>query len=187
MKNCVGVANGIASKKTDGSIRIVPARTTLHARARAKVALEACSPAHVKSDRRAFTRNKKRARAVAVDASGQVVIRRQLKRRYLQTFFQKLPSRLVGIDLRLWSPSGTMGYWLLDARGYDVYRTTSVLTNGRNSFFIFSTHGSFARFFNSAKVRPAKRPSLVAVELSSSAWSVRPASNAVNQRRKRAS
>ena len=48
-------------------------------------------------------------------------------------------------------------------------------------------HGSFARFFNSANVRPAKRPSLVAVESNSSAWSLRPASNAVNHRRKRAS
>src|SRR5215471_15617867 len=34
--------------------------------------------------------------------------------------------------------------------------------------------GSFARFFNSANARPARRPSLVAVESSSSAWSVRP-------------
>ena len=48
-------------------------------------------------------------------------------------------------------------------------------------------HGFFARFFNSANVRPARRPSLVAVESSSSAWSERPASNAMNQRRKRAS
>src|SRR5215469_2592590 len=47
--------------------------------------------------------------------------------------------------------------------------------------------GSFARFFNSANARPARRPSLVAVESSSSAWSARPASNAVNQRRNRAS
>jgi len=45
-------------------------------------------------------------------------------------------------------------------------------------------HGSFARFFNSANARPARRPSLVAVESSSLAWSARPASNAVNQRRK---
>ena len=103
---------------------------------------------------------------MAVDASGQVVIQRQLKRRYLLTFFQKLPSCFVGIDLRLWSPSGTTCYRLLDARG-------------QGSFFIFSTHGSFARFFNSAKVRPAKRPSLVAVELSPPAWSVGPASKAV--------
>ena len=48
-------------------------------------------------------------------------------------------------------------------------------------------HVSFARFFNSANARPARRPSLVAVESSSLAWSARPASNALNQRRKRAS
>ena len=33
-----------------------------------------------------------------VDAAGQVVIRRQLKRRYLLAFFQKLPPCLVGIE-----------------------------------------------------------------------------------------
>src|SRR5438067_12186021 len=33
-----------------------------------------------------------------VDAVGQVVIRRQLKRRYVLTFFQKLPSCLIGIE-----------------------------------------------------------------------------------------
>ncbi len=33
-----------------------------------------------------------------VDAQGQVVIRRQLKRRYVLAFFQKLPSCLVGIE-----------------------------------------------------------------------------------------
>src|SRR3954470_20638108 len=33
-----------------------------------------------------------------VDAEGKVVIRRQLKRRYVLTFFQKLPSCLVGIE-----------------------------------------------------------------------------------------
>ena len=33
-----------------------------------------------------------------VDAAGQVVIRRQLKRRYVLTFFQKLPPCLVGIE-----------------------------------------------------------------------------------------
>jgi transposase len=33
-----------------------------------------------------------------VDAAGQVVIRRQLKRRCLLTFFQKLPPCLVGIE-----------------------------------------------------------------------------------------
>ena len=33
-----------------------------------------------------------------VDTVGQVVIRRQLKRRYVLAFFQKLPSCLVGIE-----------------------------------------------------------------------------------------
>jgi transposase len=33
-----------------------------------------------------------------VDASGSVVVRRQLKRRYVLAFFQKLPSCLVGIE-----------------------------------------------------------------------------------------
>ena len=33
-----------------------------------------------------------------IDAAGQVVIRRQLKRRYVLTFFQKLPPCLVGIE-----------------------------------------------------------------------------------------
>ena len=33
-----------------------------------------------------------------VDADGQVVIRRQLKRRYVLAFFQKLPRCLVGIE-----------------------------------------------------------------------------------------
>src|ERR1700731_3067289 len=33
-----------------------------------------------------------------VDVAGQVVIRRQLKRRYLLAFFEKLPPCLVGIE-----------------------------------------------------------------------------------------
>jgi len=33
-----------------------------------------------------------------IDVDGQVVIRRQLKRRYVLAFFQKLPSRLIGIE-----------------------------------------------------------------------------------------
>jgi transposase len=33
-----------------------------------------------------------------VDAGGQVVIRRQLKRRYVLAFFEKLPPCLVGIE-----------------------------------------------------------------------------------------
>jgi transposase len=34
----------------------------------------------------------------AVDAAGEVVIRRRLKRRYFLAFFQKLPRCLVGIE-----------------------------------------------------------------------------------------
>ena len=33
-----------------------------------------------------------------VDAEGNVILRRQLKRRYVLAFFQKLPPRLVGIE-----------------------------------------------------------------------------------------
>ena len=33
-----------------------------------------------------------------VDAAGQVVIRRQLKRRYVLAFFERLPPCLVGIE-----------------------------------------------------------------------------------------
>ncbi len=33
-----------------------------------------------------------------VDAGGEVVVRRQLKRRYVLAFFQKLPACLVGIE-----------------------------------------------------------------------------------------
>jgi len=33
-----------------------------------------------------------------IDAAGQVVIRRQLKRRYVLAFFEKLPACLVGIE-----------------------------------------------------------------------------------------
>ena len=33
-----------------------------------------------------------------IDAAGQVVIRRQLKRRYVLAFFQKLPPCLIGIE-----------------------------------------------------------------------------------------
>ena len=33
-----------------------------------------------------------------VDADGRVVVRRQLKRRYVLAFFQKLPPCLVGIE-----------------------------------------------------------------------------------------
>jgi transposase len=33
-----------------------------------------------------------------IDAAGQVVIRRRLKRRYVLSFFEKLPPYLVGIE-----------------------------------------------------------------------------------------
>ena len=33
-----------------------------------------------------------------VDAAGQVVVRRQLKRRYVLAFFQRLPPCLIGIE-----------------------------------------------------------------------------------------
>ncbi len=36
--------------------------------------------------------------AHGVDAVGQVVIRRQLKRRHVLAFFEKLPSRLIGME-----------------------------------------------------------------------------------------
>ena len=41
---------------------------------------------------------KSRSTVHGVDAGSQVVIRRQLKRRYVPAFFQKLPSCLVGIE-----------------------------------------------------------------------------------------
>ena len=52
-----------------------------------------------------------------VDAGGQVVIRRQLKRRYVLAFFQKLPSCLVGIEA-----CASSHYWSreLQALGHTV-------------------------------------------------------------------
>jgi hypothetical protein len=41
-----------------------------------------------------------------VDAAGQVLIRRQLKRRYLLAFFQTLPPSLIGIEACPSSPIG---------------------------------------------------------------------------------
>ena len=49
-----------------------------------------------------------------VDAAGQVIIRRQLKRRYVLAFFEKLPPCLVGIEAcassHHWSRE-TQGAW----------------------------------------------------------------------------
>src|SRR6187399_3441285 len=52
-----------------------------------------------------------------VDAAGQVLIRRQLKRRYVLPFFQKLPPCLVGIEA-----CATSHYWSreLQALGHSV-------------------------------------------------------------------
>ena len=52
-----------------------------------------------------------------VDAAGQVVIRRQLKRRYVLTFFQKLPPCLIGIEA-----CASSHYWSreLQALGHTV-------------------------------------------------------------------
>ena len=52
-----------------------------------------------------------------VDAAGQVVVRRQLKRRYVLAFFQKLPSCLVGIEA-----CASSHYWSreLQALGHTV-------------------------------------------------------------------
>src|SRR5512144_1056856 len=52
-----------------------------------------------------------------VDAAGQVVIRRQLKRRYMLAFFQKLPPCLVGIEA-----CATSHHWSreLTSLGHDV-------------------------------------------------------------------
>ena len=43
-----------------------------------------------------------------VDATGQVVIRRQFKRRYVLAFFQKLPPCLIGIEKPV--PRHTIGH-----------------------------------------------------------------------------
>jgi len=52
-----------------------------------------------------------------VDADGKVVVRRQLKRRYVLTFFQKLPPCLVGIEA-----CASSHYWSreLQALGHTV-------------------------------------------------------------------
>jgi transposase len=58
-----------------------------------------------------------------VDAAGQVVVRRQLKRRYVLAFFQKLPPCLIGIEAcassHHWSREtpGTWPHGATDATG----------------------------------------------------------------------
>ena len=51
-----------------------------------------------------------------VDAGGQVIVRRQLKRRSVLAFFQKLPPCLVGHPLVARTP-GTWPYCATDAAG----------------------------------------------------------------------
>ena len=54
-----------------------------------------------------------------VDAAGQVVVRRQLKRRYVLAFFQKLPPCLIGIEA-----CASSHYWSreLQALGSDRHK-----------------------------------------------------------------
>jgi hypothetical protein len=63
-----------------------------------------------------------------VDASGDVVLRRQLKRRYLLAFFQKLPACLVGIEACVSSH-----HWSrqLQALGHTRSPSTRVATEAR--------------------------------------------------------
>ena len=56
--------------------------------------------------------------AHGIDAAGQVVIRRQLKRRFVLSFFGKLPPRLVGIEgcaLLVLRAAGVGAYGAVDA------------------------------------------------------------------------
>ena len=48
-----------------------------------------------------------------VDDAGKVVIRRQLKRRYVLAFFQKLPPCLVGIEA-----CASSHYWSRELKGF---------------------------------------------------------------------
>jgi len=57
-----------------------------------------------------------------VDADGQVVFRRQLKRRYVLAFFQKVPSCLVGMEMcdiasLVARTAGAWAYGAADAAG----------------------------------------------------------------------
>ena len=50
-----------------------------------------------------------------IDAEGRVIIRRQLKRRYVLGFFQKLPPCLVGIEA-----CATSHHWSRELRRLDI-------------------------------------------------------------------
>jgi transposase len=45
----------------------------------------------------------------AIGAEGNVVLRRQLKRRYVLAFFEKLPPCLVGIEETVWPSAHATG------------------------------------------------------------------------------
>jgi hypothetical protein len=55
-----------------------------------------------------------------VDADGNVVVRRQLKRRYVLTFFQKVPPCLIGIEA-----CASSHYWSLIDGNPNVPRSTA--------------------------------------------------------------
>jgi transposase len=72
-----------------------------------------------------------------IDAAGNVIIRRQLKRRYVLPFFEKLPSCLIGIEA-----CASSHYWSreLQALGHTVRlmppacaRRTMLLTRRRSA------------------------------------------------------
>ncbi len=65
-----------------------------------------------------------------VDAAGQVVIRRQLKRRQVIAFFQKLPPCLVGIEA-----CASSHYWSreLQTLGHSVRLMPPAYVRGRTS------------------------------------------------------
>ena len=54
-----------------------------------------------------------------IDASGQVILRRQLKRRYVLAFFQKLPPCLIGMEA-----CASSHHWSRELLGAWSYRTT---------------------------------------------------------------
>src|SRR6266446_2286413 len=62
-----------------------------------------------------------------VDAAGEVVIRRQLKRRYVLAFFQKLPSCLVGIEACASSHLITSVSGILPERAFEVLSDADVV------------------------------------------------------------
>jgi len=63
-----------------------------------------------------------------IDAAGNVIVRRKLKRRYVLPFFQKLPPCLVGIEAcassHHWSrAAGSWSYGAPDAAGHAAPRS----------------------------------------------------------------